>query len=65
MPTQPNNEIWIDEKTGLPMHSHTIPRHINGGTWLVTPDHAPCKCSNRECDVPLSTVRPQPTKGDH
>lgn len=55
-------EIWRDEKTGLPMHSHPIAvptRHDDGITTYIEmePRHGPCDCKCRAYDVPLSAMQ--------
>lgn len=57
-----SKEIWRDEKTGLPMHSHPIaePTTHDDGTmaWIeIEPRHKPCSCSIRAYDVPLPAAQ--------
>lgn len=65
MQNQANNEIWRDEKTGLPMHnSHDDEKEIDerGRTACFFHPAKPCDCGIKGYDLPLSA---KPTKGDH
>lgn len=62
-------EIWRDEKTGLPMHSHPIaePKRHGDGTMTyieMEPRHRPCDCKCRAYDIPLSATVQQSNKED-
>lgn len=65
MQSQPNNEIWCDEETGLPMHSHDDEKEIDerGRTACFFHGPKPCDCGIKGYDLPLS-AKPT-TKGDH
>jgi hypothetical protein len=69
MKSQQNNDIWIDEKTRLPMHTHHSKsvRAIgkNGGVFVsyAAHDAEHCSCGISAHDIPLSAVQRKPTKG--
>jgi hypothetical protein len=67
MQDQASTEIWRDEETWLPMHSHPVAIPAKDGTvdyWR--PMYSPCNCGVSAYDHPVQpSAQHQPPKGDH